>query len=113
MLVDAERRDEPKLVLAACALFPQVPDFPGKDTVRTDLEGRAQRQAANFARRDGGELTGSTLDGATVRAVAEASDDLYRLEKRLLDRFPRERTYVRSFFLDVSSPRKKPVPAGS
>ena len=36
-----------------------------------------------------------------------ASDALYRMEKRLLERFPRDKVYVRAFFLDVAPARKK------
>jgi hypothetical protein len=37
---------------------------------------------------------------------------LYKLEKRLLDRFPREKVYVRSFFFDAAPLRKKPEKKG-
>src|SRR5207247_1735819 len=57
------------------------------------------------------EVVEAKLDGAATLAVVAASDALYRLEKRLLDRFPREKVYVRAFFLDVAPARKKPAPA--
>jgi hypothetical protein len=106
-IVDAERRVEPVLVLQLLAKFPQVPEFTGKSALVTDLKGRADRQNKNFADRDAGEITEAELDGVVTRAIALGSDALYRLEKRLLDRFPREKVYVRSFFLDVAPPRKK------
>ncbi|MEO5728201.1 MAG: hypothetical protein ABIV93_14475 [Byssovorax sp.] len=116
-IVDAERRVEPGLVLQVVARFPQVPDFPGKAALEADLTGRAKRQTDNFTGRDAGEVEEHTLDGILTQKIVRASDALYRLEKRLLERFPREKTYVRAFFLDVAPARKKraeepPAPGG-
>ena len=111
-IVDAERRVEPGLVLQVVARFPQVPDFQGKAALEMDLTGRAQRQNANFAGRDAGELSEHTIEGQLTQAIVRASDGLYRLEKRLLERFPREKVYVRAFFFDVAPARKKAVTAG-
>lgn len=110
-IVDAERRVEPALVLKLLAKFPQVPDFTGKSALHDDLKGRADRQNKNFTDRDAGEVTEAELDGVLTRAIARGSDALYRLEKRLLERFPREKVYVRSFFLDVAGGRKKKAPS--
>jgi hypothetical protein len=106
-IVDAERRVEPGLVLQVVARFPQVPDFQGKAALEADLSARAMRQTDNFTGRDAGEVTEHAIDGRLTQAIARASDGLYRLEKRLLERFPRDKVYVRAFFLDVASPRKK------
>ena len=109
-IVDAERRVEPGLVLQVVARFPQVPDFPGKAALEADLTGRAKRQNDNFTGRDAGEVTEHAIDGRLTQAIVHASDALYRLEKRLLDRFPRDKAYVRAFFLDVAPVRKKAIP---
>ena len=106
-IVDAERRVEPGLVLQVVARFPQVPDFPGKAALEADLTGRAKRQTDNFTGRDAGEVDEHTLDGILTQGIVRASDALYRLEKRLLERFPRDKVYVRAFFLDVAPARKK------
>lgn len=106
-IVDAERRVEPGLVLQVAARFVQVPDFPGKAALKTDLTGRAKRQNDNFTRRDAGEVAEHAIDGQLIQSIARASDALYTLEKRLLDRFPRDKVYVRAFFLDVAPARKK------
>jgi hypothetical protein len=106
-IVDAERRVEPGLVLQVVSRFPQVPDFPGKAALETDLSGRAKRQADNFTGRDAGEVEEHARGGALTQGIARASDALYRLEKRLLERFPRDKVYVRAFFLDVAPARKK------
>lgn len=115
-IVDAERRVEPGLVLQVVGRFAQVPDFPGKAALEADLHGRATRQADNFTARDAGEVSEHALDGVLTQAIVRASDALYRLEKRLLERFPREKVYARAFFLDVAPARKKradePPPAG-
>jgi hypothetical protein len=106
-IVDAERRVEPGLVLKVLTRFSAVPEFPGKDALKADLEGRATRQEKNFADRDAAEVTEASLDSALSQAVARGADALYRLEKRLLERFPREKVYVRAFFLDVAPARKR------
>jgi hypothetical protein len=108
-IVDAERRVEPGLVLQVVARFPQVPDFQGKAALEADLTGRATRQTDNFTGRDAGEVSEHAIDGRLTQAISRASDGLYRLEKRLLDRFPRDKVYVRAFFLDVAPARKKAV----
>jgi len=106
-IVDAERRVEPGLVLQVIGRFPQVPDFPGKTVLEGDLQGRAGRQSENFTNRDAGEVDEHALDGVLTQGIVRASDALYRLEKRLLERFPRDKVYVRAFFLDVAPARKK------
>lgn len=106
-IVDAERRVEPGLVQQVVQRFPKVPDFPGKAGIAADLTGRAAAQTANFAEHDASEVTESGLEGTLEKAIADASTALYRLEKRLLERFPREKRYVRAFFLDVAPPRRK------
>jgi len=116
-ITDAERRVEPSLVEQVVARFGQVPDFPNKAALKSDLHGRATRQAQNFVDRDAAEVTEAKLDGAVTRGIAKGSDALYRLEKRLLERFAREKVYVRAFFLDVAAGKKKraapdPEPGG-
>jgi hypothetical protein len=108
-IVDAKRQVEPALVLGVTGRFKDIPDFPGKDAVKADLEGRANRQAQNFTDRTAGELVEDGLDSAVERLVTRAADKLYELEKRLLGRFKREAVYVRAFFLDVAPPRKRPA----
>ena len=106
-IVGAEMRVEPQLVLEATAKFSQVPDFNGKAELKADLEGRADRQALGFKARAEAEVTEAALWGAVDKAVATAADALYGLEKRLLERFPRDKQYVSAFFMDVAPPRKK------
>lgn len=107
-IVDAERRVEPTLVQQVVARFGQVPDFPNKAALKSDLAGRATRQAQNFVDRDASEVTEAKLDGAVTQAIAKGSDALYRLDKRLLERFAREKVYVRAFFLDVAAGKRRP-----
>lgn len=39
--------------------------------------------------------------------MAQGADALYRLEKRMLERFPREKAYVAAFFMDVGYKRPR------
>jgi hypothetical protein len=116
-ITDAAKRDEPGLVQQAVARFAQVPDFPGKDALRDDLAACARRQKDNIDARDASDLAAATLTSAMSLAIRDGADALYRLEKRLLERFPRDATYVRKFFYDVASaraPKKdgpRPAPA--
>ena len=105
-LVNAELRSEPLLVIDSANRLAQVPDFDGKAEVKKDLEDRASRQMKVLSDRDEGELIRSSLASSLTRTIADCSEALYRLEKRMLDRFPRERGYVSSFFLNAAGKRK-------
>lgn len=106
-IVDAERHVEPGLALECVDRFKTVPDFPGKAALAADIQGRAERQAQNFVDRNAASRAEADLDATLEHAIGRASDALYRSEKRLLDRFPRDKVYVRSFFYDVTPTRKK------
>lgn len=106
-IVDAERHVEPTLVLQCVERLTQTADFAGKSELVADLRGRADRQAKNFADRTATNVTGAGLDAALATAIEKGADGLYRLEKRLLERFPREKIYVRAFFWDVGRKRTK------
>lgn len=109
-LTDAPLRMEPELVMQMLQRFDQAPDFAGKSTLREDLERRAAQQQQALSERAAGELTRISLKTALEHFISDASETLYRLEKRLLDRFPRKKTYIKKFFMDTSygnSSRKK------
>lgn len=112
-LTDAELRFEPQMVMKAIARFDQVPHFDGKDEMRADLQKRAEQQQQALNDRDNGEFSRAQFNSAMVRHIADGSDALYKLEKQLLTRFPRERDYVRKFFWDVRSgnSNRKSAPA--
>ena len=80
--------------------------------MKKNLEDRISNQIKALTERDGGESERAKLSVALARTTVDCSDRLYRLEKRLLDRFLRERSYVRGFFLDTASKQKvqKDVP---
>jgi hypothetical protein len=84
-------------------------DFTGKIDLVADLTGRANRQAKNFSDREVAVRVEASLDADLANAISQAADALYTLEKRLLERFPRDKVYVRAFFFDVGSKRKKNV----
>lgn len=106
-ITSAKMADEPGLVLDAVAKFGQVPDFAGKKEMAEDLTARATRQTKNFSDRRAAAVKEAELQGAVEMAVKTSSQMLYRLEKRLLDRFPRQVRYVKAFFYDVTPAKKK------
>jgi uncharacterized protein YfcZ (UPF0381/DUF406 family) len=108
-IVDAERHVEPTLVLECIGRLVQAADFTGKSELVADLKGRAERQAQNFVDRAATSLAASGLETTLANAIEQGADALYKLEKRLLERFPREKVYVRAFFLDVGRKRTKPT----
>ncbi len=115
-ITDAAKSAEPGLVRQAVARFGQVPEFHGKAAMRDDLAARARTQQDNLDAREASDLDVTTLKAALRLAIRDSADALYRLEKRMLERFPRDTTYVRKFFYDVAAPRtsKKtaaPVPS--
>ncbi len=109
-VVDAERHLEPALVLAIVDKHQYAPDFQGKADLVADLTGRATRQQDNFKARATAFSVGDTLDNKVEAGVKAAADALYKLEKRLLERFPRDKVYVRAFFMDVGYKRKRAEP---
>lgn len=106
-LVDAERHLEPALVLGVVDKYKYVPDFPGKAESEADLIGRATRQKDNFLAREAGQVQAAALGNKSDALVAQGADALYRLEKRMLERFPREKAYVAAFFMDVGYKRPR------
>lgn len=108
-LVDAPLAQEPNLVLEAVGKFGQVADFAGKAEMATDLTTRATQQKQSLADRDGAALAEGTLGGAVKVAIKDGAVALYKLEKRLDERFPKQDAYVKAFFLDVAPPKKKPA----
>ena len=106
-IVDAERHMEPTLVAKSVDRLAQAADFAVKAALIADLTTRQTQQAQNFAQRTAADVTGAALDSALETAIGEGADTLYKLEKRLLERFPRERIYVRAFFLDTGRKRTK------
>lgn len=106
-IVDAERHMEPTLVAKSVDRLAQAADFAGKGAMIVDLTTRQTQQAQNFAQRTAADVTGAALDAALETAIGEGADTLYKLEKRLLERFPREKIYVRAFFLDTGRKRTK------
>ncbi len=107
-IVDADRHTEPTLVLVCVDRLAQGAHFAAKADLMQDLKKRAEQQAQNFADRTAAGVAGAALETTLENVIREAADALYTLEKRLLERFPRERIYVRAFFMDVGR-RKKPA----
>ncbi|MBI4614855.1 MAG: hypothetical protein HY720_14685 [Planctomycetes bacterium] len=100
-LTEEKLRLEPQKVLQAAGRLEDVPDFPEKPAIKADLVKRATKQESLLAERDKGWTDETQLDSAAVRLRAEAADALARAKAALDGRFPRQRGYVSSFFLDV------------
>lgn len=109
-VVDAERHLEPDLVLAIVDKHKYAPDFQGKTDLVADLPARATRQQDNFKARTAAYGVSETLENKIDAGIRVGADALYKLEKRLLERFPRDRVYVRAFFMDVGYRRKRAQP---
>lgn len=108
-IINAERAEEPNLVLQAVARFAKVPDFAGKTQMAADLTARAKKQQQCFTDRAEAAVIEAQLDSALTKAIEDAAGALYGLEKRLLERFSYETRYVKAFFLDIapSKPKKE------
>lgn len=106
-LVDAELRLEPAAVLAAVGRFADLPGFESRDTIRADLQARATTQQRLLGERDSGDVEAAPIESGVVRTVADAADALARLKGALDGRFPRQRRYVASFFMDTRAPRRR------
>ncbi|APR77128.1 Hypothetical protein A7982_02475 [Minicystis rosea] len=98
---------EPGLVLAAVSRFDDVAEFPEKNALKQDLAVRAKQQDTFLKERDAGESERVKLQSAAVRLVVEAALALASLKGALDQRFPRQRKYVETFFLDVAPKRTK------
>lgn len=98
---------EPAAVLAAVARMNDLPPFDEKAALQADLTARANRQEEFLKARDEGYAVRTRLASEGARLVVEAALALASLKGALDARFPRQRAYVGSFFLDVASKPKK------
>lgn len=106
-LTGAPVAKEPAAVLAALERLDDVPDFDGKEAIRTDLTARANQQDGFLKARDASATERTKLQSQATRLVVESALALASLKGALDQRFPRQRLYVSSFFLDVSRKRAK------
>jgi hypothetical protein len=105
-IVEAPLRNEPGLVQQALVKLDLLPDFPTKAEIKADLASRVERQIQVLKERDEGEYTRIVLKNLLLNTIMNCSETLYKLEKRLLERFPRDRGFVRQFFMDTASPKR-------
>jgi hypothetical protein len=106
-LVKTPVAKQPAAVLAAVERFEDVPAFDGKDAVRADLTARATQQDGFLKQRDEGAADRTRIQSQATRLVVESALALASLKGALDQRFPRQRLYVGSFFLDVGPRRTK------
>jgi hypothetical protein len=97
---------EPTKVLEAVGRLGDVPDFAERKAIAKDLTKRATQQQGCLDERDKGDLARAQLVSAGVKLVADAAHELAALKGALDERFPRQRNYVDSFFMDTA-PRRK------
>jgi hypothetical protein len=113
-LTEEKLEEEPRAVKKAVGRMNDVADFVGKQEVIKDLTRRADTQQGCLDQRKAGRDTRDALVSTRDRLVVECAEALAALEGRLLSRFPRQKDYVRKFFLDVSPEKnsKKKAPEG-
>ena len=88
-----------------------MPQFPGREELTADLTARAKKQQQILQERSAGDSSRVKLSSASARIIAQGADLLASLKGDLDSRFPRQKKYVSSFFLDVASaPKKKQNP---
>ncbi|MDI3287946.1 hypothetical protein [Polyangium sp. 15x6] len=105
-LTGAPHRNEPALVREAITRIGDLPEFEDKAKVQSDLLARVELQEGLLKERDQGDAVLSKLESEAVKLVVEAADKLVQTKAALDGRFPRQRGYVASFFLDVSRKRR-------
>ena len=104
-LTGAPHRLQPALVREAIDRIADLPDYEDKAKVQSDLLARVELQEGLLKTRDQGDAALSKLESEAVKLVVEAADKLVQTKAALDGRFPRQRAYVASFFLDVSRKR--------
>lgn len=112
-LTDAPHRQEPELVLGAVSRLDEVPEFDGKAQIQADLKNRVELQEGWIAQRETGHKQLAKLESEGVALVVDGALKLAQTKAALDGRFPRQRTYVARFFLDVSYKRRKEDEGGT
>jgi len=97
--------DEPGAVFKAITRLDDLPAFDGRDAIKADLIKRAKQQDDFLSERDTGDAQRLQLQSQAIRLVTEGALALASLKGALDQRFPRQRSYVASFFLDVAPKR--------
>lgn len=98
---------EPKRVLEAVDRLSDLPDFAERRSIAKDLTARATEQQGCLDDRLAGRTARAKLVSVGVKLVLEASNALAELKGALDERFPRQRNYVATFFMDVAAAPKK------
>jgi hypothetical protein len=106
-LTEAPLKLQPGLVREAVERLDDLPEFDDKAKIKNDLMARVELQEMQLKKRDDGYAARAKLESEGVRLVVEAADKLVQTKAALDGRFPRQRSYVARFFLDVSRKRKR------
>lgn len=97
---------QPSKVLDAVEKLNDVAEFPEKSAIQQDLTLRANQQIQMVDEREDGMAIGTKLSADVVAAVMKGALALAQTKGALDTRFPRQRKYVATFFLDVAPERK-------
>jgi hypothetical protein len=106
-VTEEEIEIEPSVVLSIAERMKELPEFPGREDIRDDLLSRATQQQKNLDERRAGAAEYDKRRSATTALVSKAATALIQAQGALQNRFPDDKKYVRSFFLDVSRPAKE------
>jgi hypothetical protein len=106
-MTDAPVAQEPELVLTALLKMVDLPKFPGREELADELTALANKQKQILQERNVGTTTRTTLSSTATRIVVQGADLLASVKGDLDSRFPRQKKYVSSFFLDVAPTPKK------
>lgn len=106
-LTGAPLASEPGEVVKAVKRMNDLPAFEDRAAIQADLTRRAEKQEEFLKQRDAGEKTLLELKSEGARLVVESALALASLKGLLDARFPRQRPYVATFFLDVAKKRAR------
>ncbi|WP_156339015.1 hypothetical protein [Chondromyces crocatus] len=99
---------EPGAVLDAVQRLNDVPPFDEKEKLQQDLTRRAEQQESFLRARDAGYKLLMQKKSEAARLVVESALSLASLRGAMEHRFPRQRDYVKRFFMDARPRSPKP-----
>jgi hypothetical protein len=110
-MTDAPIALEPDLVLTALLKMVDLPKFSGREELVNELMLLANKQKQILQERSVGTTIRTTLSSTATRIIVQGADLLASIKGDLDSRFPRQKKYVSSFFLNVTyAPKKKQNP---
>lgn len=105
-IIAAPQKEEPALVRKAIGRLDDVPDYDEKASIRSDLIARVEQQEALLATREDGAEALAKLKSEAAKLIVDGANMLVQAKAALEGRFPRQKDYVSSFFLDVGKKKR-------